>query len=46
MTQREFAKEFQVSQGAVAHWEAGNRTIPGPMLKLIESYELKLQKGK
>ena len=39
MSQRDFAKEFRVAQGAIAHWEAGNRTIPGPVLKLIEIYE-------
>ena len=39
LSQRDFAREFRVAQGAIAHWEAGNRTIPGPVLKLIEIYE-------
>jgi DNA-binding transcriptional regulator YiaG len=39
LTQTELAKEFRVAQGAVAQWENGVRTIPGPVLKLIEAYE-------
>lgn len=39
LTQREFAKEFGVTAGAVAHWESGKRSIPGPVIKLIEIYE-------
>jgi DNA-binding transcriptional regulator YiaG len=46
MTQRDLAKEFKVSPGTIALWELGNRTLPGPVLKLIEIYELKIQKGK
>ena len=46
MNQRAFAKEFLVSQGAIALWETGDRTIPGPVLKLIEIYESRIQKGK
>ena len=45
MTQRDLAKEFWVSPGAIALWEIGDRTIPGPVLKLIEIYESRLQKG-
>jgi DNA-binding transcriptional regulator YiaG len=40
-TQRELAKHFNVSAGAIAHWELGNRTIPGAVLKLMEIYEKK-----
>ncbi len=40
-TQRDLAKEFQVSHGAVAMWESGDRSIPGAVIKLIEIYERK-----
>ena len=46
MTVRDLAKEFKVSFSAISQWETGNRTIPGPVLKLIEIYEEKLRKGK
>jgi transcriptional regulator with XRE-family HTH domain len=39
MTQRELAREFYVSPGAVALWENGNRLVPGPIRKLVEIYE-------
>lgn len=39
LNQREMAKRLNVSCGAVAHWELGNRTIPGAILKLMEIYE-------
>lgn len=39
LTQREMAKLLNVSNGAVAHWEQGNRTIPGAVIKLMEIYE-------
>lgn len=39
LSQRELAKEFQVSGGAIACWETGTRVIPGPVLKLIDLYE-------
>lgn len=39
LSQRELAKEFQVSSGAIASWETGTRIIPGPVLKLITLYE-------
>ena len=42
LSQRELAKEFYVSPGAIAHWENGNRPISGPVLKLIEIYEKKV----
>lgn len=38
-SQRDFAREFQVSCAAVALWEKGARAIPGPVMKLIEMYE-------
>jgi transcriptional regulator with XRE-family HTH domain len=40
--QREMAKEFGVTQGAVGLWERGERPVTGPVLKLIEIYEKKL----
>lgn len=39
ITQRELAKMLGVSAGAVAHWEADERQISGPVLKLLEIYE-------
>ena len=45
LTQREMADEFRVTHGAIGLWERGERTIPGPVLKLIEMYEEKLQAG-
>lgn len=39
LSQRELAKEFQVSSGAIACWETGVRAIPGPVLRLVELYE-------
>jgi predicted unusual protein kinase regulating ubiquinone biosynthesis (AarF/ABC1/UbiB family) len=43
LSQRQLAKEFQVSTGAVGSWEVGKRDIPGPVLKLIEIYESELK---
>ena len=43
MSQREFAKEFRVSHGAVALWESGERNLSGPVSKLLEIYEMKLK---
>lgn len=42
LTQLELAKEFKVTRNALAMWERGERTIPGPVLKLIEIYEARL----
>lgn len=39
MSQRALAKEFNVSPGAVAHWENGLRKVSGPILRLLEIYE-------
>lgn len=38
-SQKELAVEFQVTNGAIAHWETGVRPIPGPVKKLISIYE-------
>lgn len=46
MTQIELAKEFKVTRQALGFWERGERTIPGPVLKLIEIYEAKASKQK
>ncbi len=46
MTQREMATEFGVSHAAIGWWERGERTIPGPVLKLLDIYEAKLDKQK
>jgi DNA-binding transcriptional regulator YiaG len=46
MSTRELAKEFMVSQASITHWENGDRTIPGAVLKLIEIYEKKLKRKK
>lgn len=42
MSQRELAKEFQVSSGTVALWEMGTHKIPGPVIQLIDLYEQSL----
>jgi len=42
LTQIDLAKEFKVTRQALGMWERGERTIPGPVLKLIEIYEDKL----
>ncbi len=39
MSQRELAKEFGVSGGAVALWENSERPVPGPILRLLEMHE-------
>jgi len=39
LSQRELAAEFQVSHGAIAQWENGEREIPGPVLRLLAIYE-------
>lgn len=43
VTQREIADMFGVSPGAVAHWEADDRQLSGPVLKLLEIFEKRLQ---
>jgi len=42
LSQREMAKEFKVAHGAIAGWESGKRTMPGPVSKLLELYEEEL----
>jgi predicted unusual protein kinase regulating ubiquinone biosynthesis (AarF/ABC1/UbiB family)/DNA-binding XRE family transcriptional regulator len=42
LTQRQLAQEFQVTHGAIALWESGKRSVPGPILRLIEIYESEL----
>lgn len=39
LTQRELAREFGVAPNAVTQWELGDRTIPGPVLRLMDIYE-------
>ncbi len=39
LSQRELASEFQVAPAAVALWERGQRTLPGPALRLLRLYE-------
>lgn len=46
LTQIELAGEFKVTRQALSLWERGERTIPGPVLKLIEIYEAKVRKAK
>src|SRR5262245_16199907 len=42
LTQRELAEQFGVASGAVAQWESGQHTVPGPVMQLIEMYELEM----
>jgi predicted unusual protein kinase regulating ubiquinone biosynthesis (AarF/ABC1/UbiB family) len=42
LNQRELSREFNVTHGAVAGWESGKRTIPGPVLRLMDLYEEEL----
>lgn len=44
LSQRELAREFRVSAGAVAHWETGERQLSGPVEKLLEIFEAKAKK--
>ena len=43
-SQREMAKEFGVTQGAIGLWERSERPITGPILKLMDIYETRLAK--
>ncbi len=38
-SQRDLAQEFRCAAGAICQWETGERTIPGPVLKLLDIYE-------
>jgi len=42
LSQREMAREFKVSPGAIGSWEVGDREIPGPIMRLIEIFESEL----
>ncbi len=46
MTQRQMAVEFKSTPGAIALWETGDRTMAGPVIRLIEIYETGLVKPK
>jgi DNA-binding transcriptional regulator YiaG len=46
LSRAELAKEFKVTPQALGMWERGERTIPGPVLRLIEIYEAKARKAK
>ena len=39
LSQRELAKELGVTPGAVAHWESDERSLSGPVARLVELYE-------
>ena len=43
-SQREMAKEFGVTQGAIGLWERSERPVTGPILKLMDIYEIRLAK--
>jgi DNA-binding transcriptional regulator YiaG len=36
--QARLAKEWKVHPGTISLWEVGSRSIPGPVLRLIEIY--------
>jgi len=38
-TQERLAGEWNVTRLAITYWENGDRTIPGPVLRLIQIYE-------
>jgi transcriptional regulator with XRE-family HTH domain len=42
LSQRELALEFRVGAAAIALWESGARTMPGPALRLLEMFEAEL----
>src|SRR5688572_10954493 len=43
LSQRDLAAEFRVAPAAVAQWESGSRTMPGPAVRLLELHEEQLQ---
>jgi predicted unusual protein kinase regulating ubiquinone biosynthesis (AarF/ABC1/UbiB family) len=43
MSQQELADAFQVSHVAIFEWESGKKTIPGPVLELMDLYERDLE---
>ena len=38
-SQRDLAREFGASVGAISQWESGKRPVPGTVLRLMEIYE-------
>lgn len=42
LSQREFAKQLGVTNGAIGLWEAEKRVVPGPVIRLIEIYEAEM----
>lgn len=42
LTQSELGRALGVTRSAIAQWESGERTIPGPALKLLEIYREQL----
>ncbi|HEX5061646.1 MAG TPA: AarF/UbiB family protein [Kofleriaceae bacterium] len=45
LTQRQLAELFGVAASAIAQWESGQHTIPGPVLRLLELYEREMGLG-
>ncbi len=39
LSQRDLAEQFSVAPSAIAQWETGDHSIPGPVLKLMELFE-------
>ncbi len=39
LTQAQLAEKLRVVPSAVNQWESGNRTIPGPVMVLVEMFE-------
>lgn len=46
LSQREMARYFGVTTGAIMLWEKGDRALQGPSLKLLEIYEFLVGQGK
>jgi predicted unusual protein kinase regulating ubiquinone biosynthesis (AarF/ABC1/UbiB family)/DNA-binding XRE family transcriptional regulator len=42
LSQRQLARQFGVAASAIAQWENGLHTIPGPVMRLIELYEFEM----
>src|SRR4051812_14612631 len=43
LTQRELAEQLRVAPSAIAQWESGKHTLPGPVLELLQLYEAELE---